>query len=159
MKLIGNTTWPEIYEEWRRVETQNDIWCAHYKNRGHKTWEEFRDPQIQNLSLPNLTWKLYELDPSEIPSLRCGPFEGWQKLAKELGDDTFKTLSKSPHFADHPKVIDLKKHFPSEIQLIALNTNNTPQLIEGHHRCIALTQLLCKNTPPNSKITLALGSK
>jgi hypothetical protein len=156
MKFLRNTTWQKIYEEWQKSEAE--IWQKHFTNRKHESWSQFRDPQIQELSLPDLTWKLYELDPSEIPALHCGPFPKWQELVKELGDDTFKTLSTAPHFKDHPKVIDLKKHFPPEIQLIATNSQ-IPQLIEGHHRCIALTQLLFKNTPPNTKITLALGSK
>ncbi len=152
MKFLKDTTWDEIYNAWRQRETKHDLWKEYYERKGFKSWEEFRAKHIEQEQLPNLKWKLYEITPEEIPSFHCGNYTNWQKLAKEIGDDTFEKLSCVPFFQNHQKIKNLLADFPTETELIALKKGNDIYLFEGHHRAVALCRL-----PQKTNITLALA--
>lgn len=157
MKFLRKTTWQAIYEDWRASETKNDLWRQHYERRGFETWEDFRNQHIEKENLSTLDWELYELGPAEIPAFHCGDFTNWKKLAEELGDDTFADLSRAKFFQDHQKIQNLLVDFPAKIQMIALKKGEDIYLFEGHHRAVAICQLLKAKKMPSSKLTLALA--
>lgn len=158
MKFLRKTTWQEVYEDWRKNETKDDLWRAHYNRRGFETWEDFRKQHIDKEDLTALDWELYEVDSEEIPSFHCGDFENWQKLSKELGDDTFATLSQAPYFQkDHTKIQDLLANFPPQTQMIALKKGDQIYLFEGHHRAVAISQLCKSGKTPDVQIKIAIA--
>lgn len=157
MKPIADTNWEEVYGIWRDTETHNDAWREFYENRQHKTWEEFRGETIEKLNLPNLQWKFYEIQPQDIPHIHCGPYPGWEQLSNELGQTEFAHLSKAEFFKDHAKVEAIKKDLPCDTTLIAIERDNEIYLLEGHHRCVAVSQLLASGRKPDVKIRIALA--
>jgi hypothetical protein len=155
MKLIREITWSEVYEGWRAQEATDDLWREFFKNRGHESWEEFRAPYIQDHALPEKSWQLFEIEPEEIPNLHCGPFPGWQALGKEIGSTLFKDIAAADNFSHHEKIEAIKQNFPAKTQLFALRDGDQIQLFEGHHRAVALTQLLQAGQKPEVEITIA----
>ncbi|PIR55012.1 hypothetical protein COU74_04745 [Candidatus Peregrinibacteria bacterium CG10_big_fil_rev_8_21_14_0_10_36_19] len=150
MKLIKSITWEEVYKNWK--ESEKNYWQKHFTREGYKNWDEFRKPQIEKLK--NKEWELYELDYSDIETLECGNFKHWNVLAEQKGTRLLKELAFAEHFQNHPKIEAIKKNFPKEITLISTEK----ALIEGHHRIVALFQLIKAKESPKVKIFLQLES-
>lgn len=156
MKFLRNITWDEVYEGWRAQEATDDLWREFFENRGHGSWEEFRAPYIHSHALAEKSWQLYEIEPRQVPNLHCGPFPGWQALAEKIGSTQFKDIAAADHFQDHGKIEAIKKNFPAQTELFAIRSGQEIQLFEGHHRAVALTQLLQEGVKPNTAITIAV---
>jgi len=148
MKLIKSVSWEEVYNCWK--EDEKDIWQKHFNREDYKDWDEFRIKQIQELK--NHKWELYESSIEDLEKLECGDFKHWNLLAKEKNTRLMQNLSKAEHFTNHSKIEAIKNNFPKTTTIIATKKC----LLEGHHRLIALFQLIKSNKSPKSKIFLYL---
>ena len=157
MKFIESTTWQEVYDNWKSHESKNKHWEEFYKEKGHSSWDSFRNFYIKPSRATELKWELYDVEPTEIPKFQCGLFKGWKELSEKAESRLFKDLSEADHFQNHEKIKELKAEFPNQTHLIAFQKGPITTMFEGHHRCIAISQLEESGISVNSKITLALA--
>ena len=97
LKFIKDTTWDEVFNHWKRNEGKIKAWREFaVKEKGWKSWEEWRQYQASLYNARNRQWQIYEiLKPNQvIPSFQVGPFPGWQQhySQKEKNTHTFKEL-------------------------------------------------------------------
>ncbi|MBU1180456.1 hypothetical protein KJ885_05940, partial [Patescibacteria group bacterium] len=99
LKYIKPLNWKDVFEIWRKNESYENKWEAHYKGRGFNSWEEWRKTYTEPLGLDELSWSLFEIkNPLKIiPEFRGGPFHSWSKYFY-LGEShpTFRTLIEHP---------------------------------------------------------------
>lgn len=142
MQFIRDIEWEEIYDNWRSGETRGDFWRDYYGRQGFSSWEDFRDKYISAIRPDEYLWSLFKILPYEIGGFKCGAFEGWLEVADEVRDRSFNKLCRAAHFRGHPKVEEIKRHFPSPTQLIGLHKDEAVYLLEGNHRAVAACQLM-----------------
>jgi len=151
------TTWQKIYNQWRRSEMGEHSWQPFFESKGFKSWEEWRGFYLKPLKCEELDWSIQPLNIEDVPLLKCGAFVGWSKIAQEVGGREFSKVATHHYFAEHEKVVGLKSDFPKEVQLIGFLKDGKITLLEGHHRAVALSQLIQEGRVPQTTLTIALG--
>jgi hypothetical protein len=169
MKYIKNTTWTDVFEEWKSREMNDPGWieCA-TKIKGWPDWESWRSFTASQLGAENREWKIFEFtDPmEEIPNMLVGPFPGWQFRIQNKNNTTFQELlnisGQYEEFSHHPRVLSIFAGLPFCTQFIAFLRKDTNKIVcfDGHHRAtaIALLQKQGKSIDfTKTPITLALS--
>ncbi|HNW55823.1 MAG TPA: hypothetical protein PKN62_01970, partial [bacterium] len=112
MKFIKNTTWPEIFKNWRIREADNSSWveCA-TKIKGWPDWESWRSFTAQQIKATKHDWKIYQFENplEEIPNILIGPYSSWQSSTTNENKITFQELLSIPiqyeKWSNHPGII------------------------------------------------------
>lgn len=148
MKFIKDTTWEDVFSNWREREASNSGWieCA-TKIKGWPDWESWRRFTAQQMNAEGRAWKLFEFtDPiEEIPMMLIGPFSGWQSRVTHKNQTTFQRLLEIPkqddQCADNSGIQSMLSGLPFSTQMIGLIRKDTNQIIciDGHHRAVAIT--------------------
>lgn len=157
--------WSEIFAVWKENEGNKQSWQALAKEKGWKSWEEWRkNTSIANLQADKRSWQLYTIEnPMEtIPYFRVGPFKSWrQRLSDE--HKTFQELVEDSYdwAKQHKGIQKIQKNFPSKTQLIGfiMPDKESIMIFEGHHRAAAIA-LAIKDSeeikiPENPEIALS----
>lgn len=141
LKFIKNITWNEAFIFWGKEEAELSHWIEHYKKRGFNSWEEWRKSSVKDLNPEQLKWTLFEIENTRIISdFYAGPFRSWKK--KYYGDKDiiqFKDLAKNEALQNDSNIDEIIQKFPQESTLIGLKKDEKIVIIEGMHRCCALS--------------------
>lgn len=146
VRIVKDITWEEVFTAWRAAEGSDPMWQDFArKERGWDTWEEWRRFHTAPWKPQERNWKLYEITEPNIviPEFRMGPFRGWQTHFEEKLQHTFRDLvEKAPEWVRSNAGIQNRLHdFPEVTQFMGayLPSKNVIMLLEGHHRCAAIT--------------------
>ena len=73
---LGDLTWPDVFEIWRKNEADSEAWRTAYTARGFDSWAAWRMSYAEPLKLPTLSWALYQVDEpvATVPQFFGGPF-------------------------------------------------------------------------------------
>jgi len=154
-------TWPEVFELWHQNEKDNENWKKLYQQRGYDNWHDWRMSYAGPLGLDKLSWDYYEIiDPIKtVPNYYGGPFTVWKKYY--YGDKD--TLPYKDLLAEQVlrridgKVLKLAENFPKNTNLLGLIHKGRVVIIEGTHRCLAVSWLAKQGRPLNARINIALA--
>lgn len=159
-EYIKSVTWKEVFDMWRDNEAHQQKWIEEYRERGFDSWEEWRKTYTEPLGCEQGEWSLYRIvHPMEtIPTLQGGPFRTWieQYYNGEQGL-TFSKVMEQSELQNHEKINQLAKNFPEETSLIGLVTSGSIVIIEGMHRCCALTLVANRGEKIESDVSIALA--
>lgn len=147
MKFVHNTTWQEVFEGWRRRESNNPEWieCA-TRIKGWPDWESWRSFTAEQLNAKNRDWKIYKFENpiEEIPNMLMGPYSGWQSGVINKNESTFQDLLEIPsqyeQWCQHSGVLSIMKGLPFETEFIGLIRKDVDKIVclDGHHRATAI---------------------
>lgn len=168
MKFIKDTTWQEVFEEWKRKEGSDPGWFnVATKVKGWPDWESWRRFGAKQIGAEQRDWKLYEFDDptKEVPEMLVGPFTGWQSRLPEKNKCTFADLVNIPeqyeHFKNHNKVVSMLGEFPPDTEMIGFLREEDGKIIclEGHHRAVtvAIAEKEGKKIDFKGKVRIALA--
>lgn len=142
LKILRSITWDEVFSLWEKVEADLQHWIEHYKSGGFNSWKDWRNHSIKDLNLNKLKWNLYEIpEPlGTVPNFHMSPFRAWiKKYNKGNNALTFKELALVPEIQLKANVDKIAENFPKNSTLIGLIHNSNIIIIEGLHRCCALS--------------------
>jgi hypothetical protein len=162
LRLIGTATWPKVFRQWSEQESRQPNWVRHARQQGFRTWAAWRQVAIiQPLKLQGTKWRLYSVtDPAiTIPSWHAGPYRDWRVHPGQRVTVTFRTLIKRQAVLRRKKIYPSIKNWPNEIRLFGLLIKGRVYIIDGMHRCVALTSLAAKHQPIKPKIIIALTER
>jgi len=141
-----NVTWDGVWNIWKAYEGSDPVWQRFaVKEKGFESWDAWRRYQISFLKPETLQWCLYKIKkPMEfIPSMRLGPFRGWQKHFVEKNVKTFADLVDEQYdwVKENVGVKNRLENFPQKTQFIALYLKDEDVYVmyEGHHRATAIS--------------------
>lgn len=143
LQYLGETDWSEIFKVWQANEGIMPSWQElATKQKGYKSWEEWRTAWVKNFDAQSRQWFRYEIiDPIKIvPNFYVGPTKAWQGnfMEKKIGKNTFSDLVGRVVF-HYKKVGGILKNFPEKSEFIGVCLpGNKVVLIEGHHRASAI---------------------
>lgn len=136
-EFIKLLTWEEVFKIWKDNEINEPHWEEHYKKEGFSSWLDWREKYIKPIKALNKEWRLVRVvNPlKSVPYFRGGPYKGWDKNFYK-GRDLPKFIDMKEHWA----AADFLKNLPSKTTIIAWNTEKGIVIIEGMHRCAAITK-------------------
>ena len=159
LRYIKPITWSETFALWEKEEAELSHWVEHYKKRGFSSWKDWRRSSVESLSPEKLKWELYEIESNKIiPDFYGGPFRAWKK--KYYGDKDiaqFKILGKSEELQNDSNINQIIEKFPKESTLVGLKKDEKVVIVEGMHRCCALSVAKEKNVHVDAKLFIALA--
>lgn len=159
LEYIEPIKWENIFAKWREGEAWQECWKKHWKERGFKSWDEWRKAYAAPLKPETLEWFLYRIkDPlKDLPLFYGAPSHSWVekayggKVTKQLKD-----ITDLPIISENSKVLDIKKDFPEKTMLTGIIHEDKIVLVEGMHRASALASWNPK-VSLKSDVTLALA--
>jgi hypothetical protein len=160
LKPIKTLSWADVFSLWRDGEAGLDRWINHYQNSGFASWDDWRSNTLKDLRHQDLVWALFEIaDPMlHVPDFTGGPFRPWiARYYAGAKSRTFREIVKSAALQGNPIVQEMVQHFPKEAYLVGLQTDRGIVVIEGMHRCCALTLAAEGKTLIDSKVFIALA--
>jgi hypothetical protein len=159
MKFIKRLSWDEVFSAWRSDEANLPRWIKHYKARGFPSWDEWRKNTTKDVDLASLDWKLFDVEKplDEVPHFQGGPFRAWEKYYGGKTTAPFSEIIKSKELREGEIVKEMMSNFPKETQLVGLKTGERVVIIEGMHRCCALSLLASQNENLQAKVSIALA--
>jgi len=161
LTFIQPLVWNDVLALWRTGEEELEHWITLWKEKGFSSWEEWRQQYIGQLALNEIeNWHLYTInDPLQsIPSFRGGPYSSWRERHYQDGKfATFREIVQHPFIKEHEKINAISKDFPEETRFIGLLTEQGILIIEGMHRCCALTLALERGEKIKTNATIALA--
>lgn len=114
-----------------------------------------RQTYVQKFCLAKRDWQLYEVDSQSVPEMFCGPFFGWKQLYEERKGSRFRDLFGK--FLTHSKVQGMKENFSWKSLIIVVTDGVRTMVMEGNHRCIALTQMLREQMEIRERLLVAVS--
>jgi len=160
LEYIKDLAWSEVFEIWRADEEGSAAWEAHWRERGFDSWEEWRERYVGPLKLRERGWKLYRvIEPAKtVPLWRGGPFKSWvEKFYDGEAAPAFEELMKKPELREHDGLRRMAKDFPKETTVSAVMTDDGIVVVEGMHRCCAVTLGAAEGRDVAKSFYLALG--
>lgn len=161
LELIKPVSWGEVFNVWQINEGQDSVWQKFaVKEKGWKSWSEWRSYQASQIKASERDWALYEITtPNQlIPEFVMGPFGGWQKHypEEERNVHTFADLVKdqTDWVKNNIGVKSRQENFPQGTQFIGIffPEEDNIVLFEGHHRAAAVALAHYQNKPINFQI-------
>lgn len=160
LKKISDVSWKDVFEYWRQNEESSLEWKKHWMSRGYNSWHSWRLSYVDKLGLQDEQWELFEIiDPIKtIPNFMGGFFKGWQKeIYGNKKTMIFSEIAKSVNVLQNKKIISIMEDFPRETYLIGINMNKKIYILEGMHRCSAVSVLSSRGEYlRDSKIYIAI---
>lgn len=160
LDFIKNLIWEEVFDIWEKNEASDPSWIKHAQTRGFKTWREWRETMVPALNLDRLEWSLYQIkNPNQIvPLFHSGPFKAWSMFYNGKSSVLFKDLIQQKSVQSNNRLQKMISNFPTESSIIGVNTrSNNIVIIEGMHRCLALSYCAGKKEPLNADLKIALA--
>jgi hypothetical protein len=147
MDFLRDTTWQEVFQNWKKREGSNPGWvkCA-TEVKGWPDWASWRKFSTQLVRADQRDWELYRFtNPmEEIPEMLVGPYSAWQKNLPAKNILSFRQFLDYPEklkqFGNHEGVDSILRGLPFETSLIGLVRGDTKQVVclEGNHRAVAI---------------------
>lgn len=158
--LLKQINWEEVFDIWRQDEASLPNWIKHYQERGFSSWEEWRKTYTEPFKCAESKWNFYQLNQATkiVPDFYGGPFKSWVKHFYQGKDAlTFSELINLLDLFQHPGIKRLASNFPKSTVLIGLIVNSKIIIIEGMHRCCAISLKAKKGEELKGDIKIALG--
>lgn len=136
-EFIKPLTWKEVFKIWRGNEINQLHWKKYYKEKGFKSWIDWRKKYLKPIESLKKDWKLFKvINPAKsVQNFHGGPYNGWWKnFYKGQNLPTFAKMK------EHPMALNYFKNLPPKTTMIAWNTKIGIVIIEGMHRCAAITR-------------------
>ena len=136
-EIVKPLTWEEVLEIWQNNEINEVHWQAYWREKGFNSWYEWRKKYIEPIAALNKEWRLVKVaEPlKSVPNFHGGPYTGWDKNFYEGRDlPTFAEMKENPAAAEY------LKNLPAKTTMLAWNTEIGVVIIEGMHRCAAITK-------------------
>lgn len=158
--FLKDISWDDVFGFWRDAEATRPEWIQLYTERGFANWEAWRAHHINPLRLPERTWRLYSIeDPlSVVPSFWAGPHKSWIRR-HYAGRSTmlFRELATLPAIKKNEKINQLITDFPESTTIIGLQTDEGVVIVEGMHRCCAVSVVAAEGRRLEGEMRLALA--
>lgn len=156
---IRDTTWAQIFEQWRSLESWQETWKIHWQQRGFDSWEQWRSAYAKPLAPEKRTWKLYRIDDFNVVGDFYGvPTKGWidkcydGKLSLKIADIQGMLV-----VSQNKKISEIAENFPLLTMLTGVIMENDIYLVEGMHRVNALMQMCSNGEEIKSEVYIALA--
>lgn len=162
LEFIKDLSWRDVFEIWRENEEGRENWKRVWKEKGFDSWEEWRMRYAESFKLPDRTWRLFRVrEPlATVPKFCGGPFRAWvERFYGDSSDPTFAELAKHEEIINHDGVRDIMNRFPEKTTVSAIETRSGITVVEGMHRCSAISLAASENHPVQTDFMLALGSE
>lgn len=155
MKFLRKTTWDEIFQDWKKAE--EGWWEELYQERGYTNWEDFRNFYVDQIPVNDLDWKLCDVTPEEVLDFQCGMYRGWKEMSQEVGSRRFRDLVRSSRLTNNIKLNAIFKNFPDDSMLIGFKRNGNIIILEGTHRCLAVSKMINEQDARIQSLSLQLA--
>lgn len=162
---LGPISWPDVLAGWRADEEHQVGWQNIWREKGLSGWEAWRAHHIEPFGCAQRSWHLYRLrDPlASVPYFYGGPHKAWIKRYYN-GENlrTFDWLASHTDILERAtrpgdKIHDLLNSFPTLTTLIGFMTDQGVVILEGMHRCCALTVMAARHQQFSGEVRLALA--
>lgn len=153
-ETVKSLTWEEVFEIWKSNEINQIHWQEYYKKEGFASWFDWRKKHIEPVAALNKEWGLVRVVAplKSVPNFHGGPYGGWDKNFYEGRDlPTFAEMK------EHWAAADFLKNLPKKTTIIAWNTEVGIVVIEGMHRCAAITKAAKEGTSLDIELHLAVA--
>ncbi len=162
LSLIRPCEWEEVFIEIYKNEGENPQWLALARERGFKSWAEWRlKGYLGRFDCRNTTWGLYKVsNPSEVVrDWYGGPFRTWvERYYNGHRTMQFADLARHPRLMQVEKIRSIIEHYPVSTVISAIQlANGEIQVIEGMHRATALTIMGDEGKSFPGTLTFAIG--
>ncbi len=160
LRFIRAVSWKEVFGFWRENEAGQPDWINHYKEKGFKSWDEWRKICADKFRCDELNWNLYEITNAKKRILHFygGPFSGWTKYYyKGRNTRKFSTLLKYGEIKNNAKIGRIADSFPKKTVIIGLLVDGKIVIIEGMHRCCALALMNKSKKKIDGSVVMALA--
>jgi hypothetical protein len=159
LKFLGQISWNEVFDNWRKLEAWQESWKRHWESRGFSSWDEWREGYAAPLNPAKLEWFLYQITSPirDFPLFYGVPSRSW--VDKAYGGETTKQLKDIldlPIVTKNPKVLGIKKDFPKKTMFTGIVYGEKIILVEGMHRSCVLAGWDPK-APFEGEVTIALA--
>lgn len=150
----------EVFDTWRRNEALDPGWQQCAQDHGYASWEEWRRHRFHVLGGSKGPWFRFRIPKPlvAVPTFFGGPSKTW--IAHHYGKNAlvrFSDFVKPENFQNNGKIQDLLKCFPAETEITGLvASNNDIVIIEGTHRCVALTIASMEKIPIETKLYILM---
>ncbi|MBD3282181.1 MAG: hypothetical protein GF387_01065 [Candidatus Portnoybacteria bacterium] len=136
-KFIKPLAWKEVFNIWKNNEANEEHWKEYCKEKGFDSWFEWRKKYIEPIKKQSKDWKLFKiLNPLEsVPQFRGGPYNGWTKNFYKNQE-----MPRLKNIKENPAIKQYLDNFPSKTTIITWNTEDGIIIIEGMHKCAAITK-------------------
>lgn len=153
-EFIKPLKWEEVFKIWQSNEINEPHWQEYYKKEGHKSWLDWRKKYIEPIKAINKDWKLVKvINPlKSVPNFHGGPYKGWDKNFYEG-----RNLPIFAELKEHWASAEFLKNLPSKTTIIAWNTEIGIVIIEGMHRCAAITKAVKEGIDINLDLYIAMA--
>ncbi|OGL36781.1 hypothetical protein A3A68_02460 [Candidatus Saccharibacteria bacterium RIFCSPLOWO2_01_FULL_48_13] len=161
LKYIRRQTWDEVFNTWQSNEDGPGFKRV-YLDRGYADWQAWRNTVVQRLHLDELDWSLYDVQSPAItvPSFHGGPFKPWiERYYDGANEPTFEQIIKFPgtDIQSRRKFVDIIKA-SKDVDLVGLLKDKKIYIIEGMHRCVAITLAASRNKSFNASVRISLAN-
>jgi len=153
LNYVMPVLWDDVFGFWRFNEEKLPHWIQYWHSKGFESWEQWRQEKVDHFGFVSLYWYYYKIVMPyiSIPAFRGGPFKGWQeKFYKGLNFPTFEELAN-----DHSGIQQdegISKYlidFPAQTTLTGIVLDGHVIIMEGMHRCAALSLVARKGITLN----------
>ncbi|HIP49283.1 MAG TPA: hypothetical protein EYG92_10015 [Lutibacter sp.] len=146
LEYIHDIEWCDIFAVWRSYEAYQENWQGHWKERGFKSWDEWRRDYVAPLKPENRKWSIYRVKEPNIdfPKIYGVPSKGWKKnvYGSKMTISLAEVVEKiSADEQKNEKVEAIKNNFPYQTMLTGIINKDRIILIEGMHRGVALAMM------------------
>ena len=158
LEYIRPISWAEIFENWEKDESSQQMWLDLAKKNRYFSWKEWRESFFAPLGLQKKKWIFYKVNnPLKIiPHMYCGEFSAWKQFYTKREDATFEKISTHPVFSQNEKILSLVHNFPKKTMLIGTKEQENIAIFEGNHRATALATAARENIDITSDVFLSV---
>ena len=166
LKLIEkDISWSSVLDNWYEGEKDYPEWQRLFKERGFSSWRDWREAHVAPIIPDKLTWTRYKInDPlTSIPDFWGGPHGTW--VREFYGGPMilrFSDIVRLPKISKQltnpaSKIFNISQDFPKQTTLIGLKQQDKIIIIEGMHRCCAITHLALQESHFSANIDIYLA--
>ena len=152
---VGSAKWNDVLDQWRESEANYGDEKG-WRERGFKSWDQWRMTHAVPLRLPHLSWTEYVVrrDPREFAGLLwAGDHDGWaQYWPARTQEARFAQIAQHPDLPEDDKVKALLEDFPAETSIMLLHFAVELIVFDGMHRCAALALMRKLNLPVDTQL-------
>jgi|GEM_PF-891112 len=152
------TTWEAVRADWQARE--QDVWRAHYQDRGFDSWVAWRDVYVRDFGLADRVWTVERLEhPLEsVPGFFVGAFQGWRRYYPEgKTAASFSDIARHPEIRQNTGVRYWLDHIPERTQMIVFRCGEEIVVRDGTHRCAAMAVSAVDGIPFSSEVEAAVA--
>jgi len=160
LQYIKPMTWKGVLKLWKKGEASLPHWIKYFKDKGFKSWEDWREHDFIRYGCNSLDWSLYKItNPTKtILTFRGGSSKTWiERYYNGKSHPTFKEIASHPDLSSNEGVKSFIKNFPEDTTLIGIKTGKGIIVIEGMHRCAAIALANKEKKKIKTEVKIALG--